>query len=63
LGTLVLWAVFLPWYLVRRRRLNYTCFFVETSPYFAWSLVIINLVLALIVIQLLGMGPDDLESR
>ncbi len=63
LGTLFLWVVFLPWYLVRRRRLNYTCFFVETSPYFAWSLVIINLVLALIVIQLLGVGPDDLESH
>ena len=62
LGTLFLWIILFPWYLVRRRRLSYACPLVEESPYFPWVLVFINLVLALILVQVIGSGSGPPET-
>ena len=61
LGTLFLWVVFFPWYLVRRRRLSHACPFVEVSPYFPWVLVFIYLVMFLILKQEIGSGSGPPE--
>ena len=62
LGTLFLWIILFPWYLVRRRRLSYACPLVEESPYFPWVLVFIYLVVALILIQVIGSGSGPPET-
>ncbi len=62
LGTLFLWVILFPWYLVRRRRLGHACPFVEESPHFARTVVIINLLLFLIIVLYVSLAPGPIES-